>query len=716
MAIGALRAARERGLRVPEELAVVGMDDIELSAYTDPPLTTVRIEKEAMGRLAADWLIALIEGTSAARAVAEVPIQLIVRGTCGGAATKAPTRAPRRRHDARIDQAGSGRRHAGAQGSHPARLARRTPHRGRGKGSGAGGPGEPEPLPALRPASPAQGGGARAEVRGGDRRAPRARRDVGTGALLVGLAALGVGPGDEVIVPTYTWVATINAVVTLGAVPVFVDIDESLTMDPRAVEAAITEATVAIVPVHMRGAAADIAPILAIAERRGLAVLEDAAQAVGGLYHGKRLGTFGKFGAFSLQYHKTITTGEGGLVVSDDTKMFERAVRYHDQGSVRVEELDQMIPDESPLIIGVNYRMSELTAAVGVAQLGKMDWIIGQQRAHKARAARGLAGIPGVRLRPLAGSRGRDRRDPHLLRAVDRRRHAIRRGALRREREGLGPVDERAARLLPLRPADRAPVPVQAPLRLGMPALQGQGDPEEGPVPADGRDPPARGAHRSAPAPRRVGRGRHRDRGRQGRRRDPVNAPEIGIGLLGPAGIGQAHAHAYTLVRQVLWPPPAVPRLVRVSGRQLAKAELTRARYGFERAGERWQELVEDPAVQALDNCAPNHLHLEPSLAAIRAGKHVFCEKPLGRTAAEARTLRDAAVRAGIVHMVGFNYRFVPAVAFTRRLIDEGRLGRIHHFRARFADASFLDPEAPFTWHQDAEASGSNALLDLGSH
>ena len=195
-----------------------------------------------------------------------------------------------------------------------------------------------------------------------------------------------------------------------------------------------------------------------------------------------------------------------------------------------------------------------------------------------------------------------------------------------------------------------------------------------------------------------------------------MNAPEIGIGLLGPAGIGQAHAHAYTLVRQVLWPPPAVPRLVRVSGRQVAKAELTRARYGFARAGERWQELVDDPAIQALDNCAPNHLHLEPSLAAIGAGKHVFCEKPLGRTAAEARALRDAAARAGIVHMVGFNYRFVPAVALTRRLIDEGRLGRIHHFRARFADASFLDPEAPFTWHQDAEAAGSNALLDLGSH
>ena len=228
----------------------------------------------------------------------------------------------------------------------------------------------------------------------------------GTGALLVGLAALGVGPGDEVIVPTYTWVATINAVVTLGAVPVFVDIDESLTMNPRAVEAAITEATVAIVPVHMRVAAADMAPIMAVAARRGLAVLEDAAQAVGGRYRGQRLGTFGKIGAFSLQYHKTITTGEGGMLVSDDTALFERAVRYHDQGSVRVEELDEMIPDESPLIIGVNYRMGELTAAVGVAQLGKMDWIIGQMQAHKARAVRSIAGIPGVTLRPLPDPEG----------------------------------------------------------------------------------------------------------------------------------------------------------------------------------------------------------------------------------------------------------------------------------------------------------------------
>ena len=228
----------------------------------------------------------------------------------------------------------------------------------------------------------------------------------GTAALISGLAALGVGPGDEVIVPTYTWVATINAVVTLGAVPVFIDIDESLTMDPQAIEAAITPFTVAVVPVHMRGAGADMEPIVNVAGKYGLAILEDAAQAVGGRYRGRRLGTFGRIGAFSLQYHKVITTGEGGMVVSDDTALFERVVRYHDQGSVRVEELDELIPEGSPLIIGVNYRMSELTAAVGVAQLRRMDWIIDRMREHKRRLAGAIADVEGLTLRPIPDPEG----------------------------------------------------------------------------------------------------------------------------------------------------------------------------------------------------------------------------------------------------------------------------------------------------------------------
>ncbi|MDR7417682.1 MAG: DegT/DnrJ/EryC1/StrS family aminotransferase [Armatimonadota bacterium] len=221
----------------------------------------------------------------------------------------------------------------------------------------------------------------------------------GTAALITSLAACGVGPGDEVIVPTYTWIATINAVVILGAVPVFVDIDESLNMDAEAMAAAVTPYTRAVVPVHMRGAPADLEPIIRVARQHGLAVVEDAAQAVGGSYRGQRLGTFGDFGAYSLQYHKTITTGEGGMVVTSDPTRYERAVRFHDQGSVRMEELDLFIAGDSPLIIGINFRMGELTAAVGLAQLKKMDWIIEKMRAHQNRIKAALRDIAGITLR-----------------------------------------------------------------------------------------------------------------------------------------------------------------------------------------------------------------------------------------------------------------------------------------------------------------------------
>ena len=223
----------------------------------------------------------------------------------------------------------------------------------------------------------------------------------GTAALMTALAALGAGPGDEVIVPTYTWIATINAVVVLGAVPVFVDIDESLNMDPRAVEAAVTPATKVILPVHMRGAGADMAPIVDIARRRRLRLVEDTAQAVGGRYRGTRLGTFGDLGAFSLQYHKVITTGEGGVVVTNDAALYDRAVRYHDQGSTRIQELDETLPAGNPLMIGLNFRMNEITGAIGLVQLGRMDGIIDRMRAHKRTILDGLTGVPGLTPRPL---------------------------------------------------------------------------------------------------------------------------------------------------------------------------------------------------------------------------------------------------------------------------------------------------------------------------
>ena len=223
----------------------------------------------------------------------------------------------------------------------------------------------------------------------------------GTAALITALAASGIGPGDEVAVPTYTWIATINAVVILGAVPLFIDIDESLNMDASALEAAITPYTRAVIPVHMRGAPVNLAPILETARLHNLSVIEDTAQAVGGRYRGRRLGAWGQFGAYSLQYHKTITTGEGGMIVSSDPVLFERAVRFHDQGSVRMEELDLLIVGDSPLIVGINFRMGELTAAVGLAQLKKMDWIIERMRANTNRIKNGVRDIHELTLRTI---------------------------------------------------------------------------------------------------------------------------------------------------------------------------------------------------------------------------------------------------------------------------------------------------------------------------
>ena len=204
----------------------------------------------------------------------------------------------------------------------------------------------------------------------------------GTAALMTALAALGVGPGDEVIVPTYTWVATINAVVHLGAVPVFVDIDDSLTMDPTKLEAAVTPCTKAILPVHMRGAGADMGPILDAAAKHHLYIVEDAAQAVGGRYRGRRLGTLGAIGAYSLQYHKTITTGEGGMLLTDSDVLLRRARDLRDYDGRAVHETR------------FNYKMTDLQAALGISQLRRLPSFLGRRGALAARYAAALRDLP----------------------------------------------------------------------------------------------------------------------------------------------------------------------------------------------------------------------------------------------------------------------------------------------------------------------------------
>ena len=186
--------------------------------------------------------------------------------------------------------------------------------------------------------------------------------------------------------------------------------------------------------------------------------------------------------------------------------------------------------------------------------------------------------------------------------------------------------------------------------------------------------------------------------------------------MLGHGFIGRAHLHALRSVGYMAWPPPLVPRLVEIVGRRpQAVAEAAR-RYGFERAATDWRVLVEDPAIQLFDNAGPNDLHCEPTLAALRAGKHVLCEKPLGRSAPESHELWQAAVAAGVVHMCGFNYRFVPAVRLAREMIEAGELGEIHGFHGVYFQDWLAHPESPYVWRLDRQRAGSGALGDIGSH
>jgi len=220
----------------------------------------------------------------------------------------------------------------------------------------------------------------------------------GSASLIASLLALGLEPGDEVIVPAYTFVASYSSLIFCGCVPVLAEIDESLNLDPDDLERRITGRTKAIMPVHMLGNPCDMDPILDVARRHGLVVVEDACQAAGGSYRGRRLGSLGKIGSFSLNIFKTITAGDGGAAVTDDTGLYERAFAIHDQGH-RPHRTGVEVGARS--ILGLNFRMNELTGAVALAQLRKLDRLVATLRQRKARLKERIAGIPGLRFRKL---------------------------------------------------------------------------------------------------------------------------------------------------------------------------------------------------------------------------------------------------------------------------------------------------------------------------
>ncbi len=204
----------------------------------------------------------------------------------------------------------------------------------------------------------------------------------GTAALLISLKALGIGEGDEVIVPAYTFVATFSSVIFAGAVPVLAEIDESLCLDPGDIEHRITPKTKAIMPVHMLGNPCDMDAIMDIANRHGLVVIEDSCQACGGAYKGKKLGTIGAIGAYSLNVFKTITAGDGGMVATDDKTLYENAFAVHDQGHTANRAGVQV---GSRNIIGLNFRVNELLGAVALAQLRKLSNIVTTLGEKKAK-------------------------------------------------------------------------------------------------------------------------------------------------------------------------------------------------------------------------------------------------------------------------------------------------------------------------------------------
>lgn len=220
----------------------------------------------------------------------------------------------------------------------------------------------------------------------------------GTAALTTAMAALGIGFGDEIIMPTFTFVASFEAVISVGAIPVLVDIDESLTLDPSAVRAAITPKTKCIMPVHMCGSMADLDALENICKEHDLILLEDACQSIGATYRGKYVGTIGDAGTFSFDFVKTITCGEGGAVLTNNESVYTKCDGYTDHGHDHAGA--DRGADLHPFI-GYNYRISELDAAIGVAQIGKLNNFLSIQRKNHSLLRSILSSVPEISFRKI---------------------------------------------------------------------------------------------------------------------------------------------------------------------------------------------------------------------------------------------------------------------------------------------------------------------------
>jgi dTDP-4-amino-4,6-dideoxygalactose transaminase len=225
----------------------------------------------------------------------------------------------------------------------------------------------------------------------------------GTAAIHCALAGAGVGPGDEVITTAWTFIAPVEAAAALGAVPVPVEIDETYHLDPKEVEKAITPKTKAIVAIPM-WAPPQMDEISAICDRHGIILIEDAAQALGATYKGRKLGTIGKVASFSFDAGKTLHVGEGGIIVTDDKDIYDRVAEFSDHGHMHVPGLPR--GKDPRRAKGLNYRLSEVTAAIGIAQLAKIDYILSKARENKYRIKDRISHLDNLVMRPFTDEAG----------------------------------------------------------------------------------------------------------------------------------------------------------------------------------------------------------------------------------------------------------------------------------------------------------------------
>ncbi|MCL1941250.1 MAG: DegT/DnrJ/EryC1/StrS family aminotransferase [Synergistaceae bacterium] len=226
----------------------------------------------------------------------------------------------------------------------------------------------------------------------------------GSAALFVALKASGLEPGDEVITTPFTFIASVEALLECGLVPVLAEIDETLNLDPKSVEDYITDRTRAIMPVHMMGASADMDAFSEICTDHGLYLFEDACQAIGVKYHGKCSGTMGKWGTYSLDPYKVLTVGEGGLILTDDESLYRRMEYYHDHGHMHSKQIERGA--EGKACLGFNFRMSEIQGAMGLVQLSKLDAALERMKNNRDRILNEVGNIEGLKLRKCPDADG----------------------------------------------------------------------------------------------------------------------------------------------------------------------------------------------------------------------------------------------------------------------------------------------------------------------